>query len=161
MRLALLLALLLPVAACDTVTDAVDNAACQASGYADGGTLRATVSGDSFSGTCIRVQLQSGVLTVAGADNVVSNNNQELITLTFPTTDTASYTLGSSAAVASFTRRTEDSSDQANEVYAATSGTVTLAEYSATTARGTFSFSARNAAGTVVTVASGTFDVTF
>ena len=161
MRYALCLALLLPLAACDTVSDAVDDAACRATGYADAGSVRATVAGDSFSGTCIRVQLQQGILTIAGADNVVSQNNQEVITLTFPSTDERSYQLANDAAVASYTARTEDPDDQGDEVYASVSGTLSLDVYTESSAEGTFSFTGRTINGDEVTVTSGTFDVTF
>lgn len=161
MRLALLLALLLPLAACDALSDAVDETACQASGYADAGRVSATVSGDAFSGTCVRVDRQQGALSIVGADNVVSQNNQEVITLTFPSTELRSYALGAEVAAATFTRRTEDSDDQAREVYVGLSGTVTLTAFSDDAAEGTFSFTAENEAGDEVTVSGGTFDVTF
>ncbi len=161
MRFALCLALLLPLAACDQVSDAVDNAACQATGYADGGTVRATVSGDSFSGTCVRVQLQQGTLTIAGADNVISQNNQEVITLTLPSTDVRSYQLANDVAVASYTARTENPDDQGDEVYASVNGTLSLDVYTESSAKGTFSFTGRTVNGDEVTVTNGTFDVTF
>ncbi len=161
---ALFLALLLPLAACDEVGDAVDNAACQATGYADAGSVRATVSGDSFSGTCVRVQLQSGTLTIVGADNVVSQNDQEILSLTFPSTDLREYSLDPEVGVvatATYTARTEDPNDQGDEVYAATGGTIALDAYTESSAEGTFSFTGRTVGGDEVTVANGTFDVTF
>ena len=155
------LLLLLTLPACDEVSDAVDNAACQASGYADSGSVRATVDGDAFSGTCVRVDARAGTLTVLGADNVVSQNSQEFISVTFPTTEIRSYTLGDGLAVASFTARTEDTDDQGEEVYAATGGTVRLDVATETSAQGTFSFTAQNASGETVEVEGGRFSVTF
>ncbi len=157
--LCLLAVLLLP--ACDTVSDAVDNAACQATGYADAGTVRATVAGDAFSGTCVRVDTEAGALTVVGADNVVSQNSQEVITLVLPSDSVRAYTLGASAATAAFAARAEVSGDQVDRTYLGVSGTVTVEAASATAARGTFSFTGRNAAGDEVAVTGGQFDVTF
>lgn len=161
LRLALSLPLLLLAAGCDEVSDTVDAAACRASGYADEGSVRATVDGDTFSGTCVRVEVQQGTLTIVGADNVVSQNNQEVITLTFPSTTVRSYDLGDDVAAASFAARTEDPNDQEDEVYLAISGTLSLDEYSSTSAEGTFSFTARTVGGAEVEVTSGRFDVTF
>ena len=161
MRLALCLILLVTLPACDAISDAADNAACQATGYADSGTVRASVAGDSFSGTCIRVDTEGGTLTIAGADNVVSQNNQEVITLAFPSTEIRSYALGTDAATAVFVARTEDPEDQAEETYAAISGTLRLDAVSETTARGSFSFTGRTVGGTEVTVSGGSFNVTF
>jgi hypothetical protein len=167
MRTLLALALLLPVAGCDALSDAADETACRASGYADVGSVRASVSGDAFSTACVAARVEAGALVIAGADNVVSDDDQEVLTLTFPSTDLASYEIGASGATATFARRTTDSNDQAEEVYVATDGTLTLAEgaepseSSATRVRGSFSFSARNGAGDVVAVSGGTFDVTF
>lgn len=164
MRYALPLLLLLATG-CDTVSDAADEAACQASGYADEGTVSASVSGDAFSGTCVRVDVQQGALSIVGADNVVSNNNQEVITLTFPSTEIRAYEIddpvGTQLAAASFTARTENPDDQADEAYLATRGTLSLDAYSETAASGTFSFTARTINGAEVVVSSGTFAVTF
>ncbi len=162
MRPLLCLLALLTLPACDAVGDAVDNAACQATGYADSGSVRATVAGDAFSGTCVRVDTEAGALSVLGADNVVSQNSQEVITLTLPSDEVRSYDLDSDPATASYTARTEDPDDQGDEVYIATSGTITVEAATATSARGTFSFAARTlASGAEVTVTGGRFDVTF
>jgi len=161
MRPALLLLAVLTLPACDAVSDAVDDAACQASGYADSGTVRATVSGDSFSGTCVRVDRESGTLTIVGADNVVSQNDQEVITIAVPSDDLRSYDLSNDVATAAFARRTEDPNDQGDEVYVATSGTLTVTAVSDDSAEGTFAFSARNASGATVEVSGGRFNVSF
>lgn len=162
MRPAVLLpALLLLAPGCDTVADSVDAAACRASGYADTGTVSASVSGDRFSGTCVRVEVQQGTLTVVGADNVVSQNRQEVISLTFPSTTLRSYDLGAGAAAAAFAARTEDPDDQAEETYAAVDGTLSLDTYTASSASGTFAFTARSANGAQVEVTGGRFDVSF
>lgn len=162
MRHALWIALLaVTLPACDQVSDAVDEAACRASGYADAGTVRATVDGDTFSGTCVRVEAQAGTLTVIGADNVVSQNDQEAITLTFRSTAPGPYDVEEADAAASIAFRTESQDDQADEVYVGLEGTLTLDAYTEAAASGGFSFTARNAAGDLVTVTDGTFDVTF
>ena len=162
MRLFLLLALTLPLAACDTVSDTVDNAACRASGYADDGTVRATVSGASYSATCVRVEVEEGAVLIASVDNVVSQNNQTSITLTLPSTTPGTFTIESNnGALATYVARTSDPNDQTGETYAATSGTITLEDYSAGSAEGTFSFTARNLDDESVTVTGGRFDVTF
>ena len=161
MRLALCLLLLVALPACDSVSDAVDTAACQATGYADEGTVRAMVGDGGFSGTCIRVDTEQGTLTIVGADNVVSQNNQEVITLVLPSSEARTYTLGSDAATAVYAARTEDPNDQDDETYAAVNGTLTVESASATAARGTFAFTGRTVGGTEVTVSGGRFDVTF
>ena len=149
--------LLLPLGACDALSDAVDSTVCQSSGYADSGSVRATVDGDSFSGTCVDVQLQRGTLTIAGADNVVSQNNQEAITLTFPSTEPASYTLGSEVAAAAYAARGETG----DVAYVGTSGMITLTAYDESSASGTFSFVAQRTNGDEVVVSEGRFDVSF
>ena len=161
MRVAACLLLLLTLPACDEVSDAVDNAACQASGYADTGTVRATVDGDSFSGSCVSVETQGTTLTIAGADNVVSRNSQEIIAITFPTREIRSYDLVNDLVGATYAARTEDADDQDREVYGAVDGTVRLDAVSETTASGTFSFTAQNLDGETVEVSGGRFDVTF
>ena len=55
--------------------DAVDSTACQASGYADSGSVRATVGGDAFSGTCVRVARGGGTLSVLGRQALVPKSN--------------------------------------------------------------------------------------
>lgn len=161
MRTLLALVLLLPVAGCDALSDSVDEAACQASGYADEGSVRATIDGDSFSGTCVRVQVEQGALTIVGADNVVSRDQQEFITLTLPSTAVGTYELGLDAALATYTARTEDSDDQADEVFAAVNGTITLDAYTDSSAEGTFTFTGRALDDDEVTVTRGSFEVTF
>ena len=161
MRVAACLLLLLTLPACDEVSDAVDNAACQASGYADAGSVRATVDGDRFSGTCVRVDREAGTLTIVGADNVVSQNSQEVITLAVPTGEARTYDLGAEVATAAYAARTEDPDDQGDEVYAAIDGTLTVTSVTDGATTGTFSFTGRTLNGATVEVSGGRFDVSF
>lgn len=159
MRTVVVLVALLTLPACDAVSDAVDTAACQASGYADSGSVRATVDGDAFSGSCVRLDREAGTLTIIGADNVVSQDEQEVITLALPNADVRSYTIGSDAATAAFAARTPDADDQRDEFYAAIDGQITVLQSTDTAVSGTFAFTAQNANGDAIPVTGGTFDV--
>lgn len=154
----LLLVLLVSAVGCDTVSDRVDQAACAASGYADAGTVTATVSGSRYATACVRVDRESGVVTVASIDNVVSNQAQRLLAITVPAT-VGTYAIGSSTAAGVYTTRAADASDQAEQTYVATSGTVTVTS-TGSGAAGTFSFAARTPAGAQIEVTAGRFDVT-
>lgn len=160
MRVPLLCLLLVAAAGCDALSDTLDEAACSASGYADEGEMSATVDGGRYSTACVRVETEANLLTVGSIDNVVSDNDQRLLAVTAPA-EVGSYEIGSSAALGAYTFRAADASQQAEQTYAATSGTITIATVSANAASGTFSFVGRTPAGDQVTVASGAFDVTF
>ncbi|WP_412061709.1 DUF6252 family protein [Rubrivirga sp. IMCC45206] len=151
---------LLAVAACDTLGDAVDGAACAASGYADAGTISATVGGAAYRTPCVRVDEASGQVTVASLDDVVSDGGQRLLAVTAPT-EVGTFEVGATRAAGVYTARAADPERQADQTYAATSGTVTVASVSATAIAGTFAFSARTPAGETVEVTAGRFDVTF
>ena len=160
MRLVPLL-VLLAVAGCDTVSDTVDEAACRASGYADVGTVTASVSGSAYSTPCVRGDLEQGALAIASLDGVVSQGAQRGIALTVPGDAPDTYAIGDEAAAATYVARAADASQQADETYLATSGTITVTAVSASGAAGTFSFTARTVGGDEVAVTNGRFDVTY
>lgn len=161
MRFALVLPLFALVAGCDTVSDTVDEAACRASGYADEGTVSASVNGSRYSTPCVRGDLEQGALAIASLDGVVSQGAQRGIALTIPGDEPDTYTIGADAAAATYVARAADSSQQADETYLATSGTITVTAVSASGATGTFSFTAQTVGGGEVEVTNGRFDVTF
>ncbi|WP_412069609.1 DUF6252 family protein [Rubrivirga sp. IMCC43871] len=156
---ALLLSVLL-VSGCDTLSDAVDGAACAASGYADTGTVSATVGSASYSTPCVRAEEASGQVTVASLDNVVSDGGQRLLAVTAPT-EVGTFEIGATTATGVYTARAADPDQQADQTYAATSGSVTVSSVSATTIVGTFAFTARTPAGETIEVTGGRFDLTF
>lgn len=91
---------------------------------------------------------------------MVSANRQRSITVAAEA-EVGTYALNDVQAEGIYVARTADSDDQADETYAGVSGTVTVEAVSSTAAEGTFSFTARNPAGTEIEVAEGRFDVTF
>lgn len=156
---ALLLSVLF-VGGCDALSDAVDGAACEASGYADTGTVSATVGGTAYNTPCVRADEASGQVTVASVDGVVSDGGQRLLAVTAPT-EVGTFEIGATTAAGVYTARAADPEQQADQTYAATSGSVTVSAVSATAITGTFAFTARTPAGETLEVTGGRFDVTF
>lgn len=148
------------VGGCDTVSDALNGAACAATGYADSGTVAATVGSSRYSTPCVRVEVEAGVLTIASIDDVVSDNNQRLLAVTAPN-ELGTFEVGESAAAGVYTLRAEDASQQADQTFASVSGRVTVSSIEDDAATGTFSFVARTPGGDEVQVTAGRFDVTF
>ncbi|MGB3545028.1 hypothetical protein [Rubrivirga sp.] len=159
-RFAALLSILMFTGGCDAVSDVVDGAACSATGYADSGTVSATVGGSRYSTPCVRVEVESGVLTIASIDDVVSDNDQRLLAVTAPN-EVGTFEVGETTAGGVYTVRAADTSQQAEQTFASTSGRVTVTSVTDTSAEGTFSFVGQVPSGDQIDIVNGSFDVTF
>lgn len=125
-----------------------------------GNSLTCKVDGTAWNASLAVVATNTGgVLTVTGSD---SNSGQCQIIL-FNPTGTGSYTLGGGMTNQSNGRWTEGvgQEDTYTTMLGQGSGSVEITELSDTKVKGTFSFTAKNSAGTDVSITEGSFTSTF
>ncbi|MEZ5084064.1 MAG: DUF6252 family protein [Bacteroidales bacterium] len=121
------------------------------------GAMTCKVNGTSWTASLAVVATdENGLLTVTGSD---SNAHQCQVSV-FNHTGTGTYSLGGSITNPNLGRWTEGLSQ--NDTYSTMvglgSGTLEITELTATNVKGTFSFTAKNGAGTEVSVTEGSFD---
>ena len=165
-RFLLLLALVLTAPGC-SIFGGSGTSDC-GSGALASGSLSATVAGDAFRAVCVQGQLSSGVLALGGNLGASEGGNQKQINLTVPSAQAGqTYEIGALGTVtlASYSELDISNPTDASGLYTAApgagSGSVTVDAVSASGARGTFAFTARNSAGQTVSVTAGSFDIEF
>lgn len=125
-----------------------------------GNTMAAKIDGSDWSGSLtVSGVYSSGVLAIAGQDD---NVRQIQIRLLNPS-GTGDYPIGGTATNPHMCQVTMGTTQ--NDMYTTMigvgNGTVTLTKLSSTEAEGTFSFTARNMAGSTKSVTGGSFKVKF
>lgn len=145
------------LAGCDS--NGAGGAACEQAGLTATGSFSATAAGEGFTAACVSGQFTNGVLAIAGLENIdgSAGASQRQININLFNPQTGSNTIGTGVA----TYADVDLANPAAGTYASTSGSVQLDAVSATGAKGTFSFTARNNGGQTVQVTNGRFDITF
>ncbi len=151
--LALAVALLVPLAGCDSNSGGSTNPA-------SAGTLTATIDGsDSFDANLVQASSQGGVLSVVGIVNTGSGGaTQTQINLTVPGASAGTFNMSIGGAIGTYF---DGDGTDPNDAYASLSGTIVIDAFDASGASGTFSFDGSNNAGASVSVTDGAFDVTF
>ncbi|MEL6445890.1 MAG: hypothetical protein AAF089_17285 [Bacteroidota bacterium] len=161
---ALLLAFVaLPLAGCDSSDDGDsgdDAAGCPTANQASG-TFTANAGGSTFDAVCIQVITDGGVFNITGIENVgqTGNSNQEFLSISITNAATGQYSPPFGAIVAY--SRNQNASTDPNNTYAGLSGTVNLTEFTAGSAKGTFTVTVQNNNQDQIQISSGSFDVTF
>lgn len=142
-----------------------DSAACTAAGITSTGSLSATAGGASFDAACVSAQSSGGGTQIVAIENIgQAGASQRQISLVLFGSGAGTYSIGgaSSGNFASATYADVDLANPTAGTFVGTSGSVSVETLTATSAKGTFSFSARSSQGsTTVQVSSGRFDVTF
>ncbi len=121
------------------------------------GTMQATVAGNAWNATTVQATRANGVLALAGAQ-IVGGENQQ-INISGLVNGTGTFNFGITAGLtATFGR----GSGTSVETFAALSGNLTVTELTDNSAKGSFAYTATNPqTQQSVTVADGSFDVTF
>jgi hypothetical protein len=124
------------------------------------GTMTASVDGADFDATLtVQGTLDNGVFVVAG-----NNGNAQQIQITLNGVSAAgTYQIGGSATNPNMGLYVDGPSAEQSytTIVGVGSGTAEITELTDTSAKGTFSFNARNTAGDVVNVTDGSFEVSF
>lgn len=124
------------------------------------GTMTAKVDGVDFDATlAVQATLDQGVFVVAG-----NNGNAQQIQITLNNiSSSGTYQIGGSMTNPNMGLYVDGPSaaESYTTIVGVGSGTVEITELTDTSAKGTFSFTARNTAGDEKSVTEGAFDVTF
>lgn len=124
------------------------------------GTMTAKVDGVDFEATlAVQASLDEGVFVVAG-----NNGNSQQIQITLNGVSSAgTFQIGGSATNPNMGLYVDGPSAEESytTIVGVGSGTVELTELTDSSAKGTFSFEARNTPGDVVNVTEGSFEVSF
>jgi hypothetical protein len=125
-----------------------------------GNTLTCTVNGTAWNASLAVVATNTGgVLTVTGSDS----NAGQCQVIIFNPSGAGTYPLGGNLTNQSNGRWTQGTGqeDTYTTMLGQGQGTVEITELSDTKVKGTFSFTAKNSAGTEVTITEGSFSSTF
>lgn len=158
LRLCVLLPLVLAFAACDSADPGDgNNANC------DSGSMSATAAGQAFVAECVSIDISNGNLTIAGITNLDGSDGptQRQINIGGVAASAGTYapTVATYADVEA-SNPTGGTLCAASPIPGAGSSTITIEAADATSARGTFSFTAVCPDdGSSVTVANGEFDI--
>lgn len=120
-----------------------------------GGSMSATVDGESFSAQLVDGVFVSGILTVTGNLGTSAGASQKQLNITIQNAAEGTHQL---AITSGITATYSEGDLSGAESWIGQSGTISIDELSATRAQGTFEFEARNNAGDVVSVTNGMFD---